>query len=199
MAAALVLAAALLLSGCLGSGDDADEPERPVTAVEPAAGDVPAEAKRLVAVRRSPRGLGREPPSRQEVALAERIMAANAYFTRIVDDAGGFEISRTGLVNAKGPDRILGLIVDVRLDRPVDWIYELPLVCYGVAGPPFALPPTPYNLDDVSSLDLIVTFADRRVAAIEPRNGRSRPEPGAAYLSAPSSCERRAAKRNPTS
>jgi hypothetical protein len=40
----------------------------------------------------------------------------------------------------------------------------------------------------VRSLRLTVTSADDRVAAIEPLKGRFEPEPGAAYLSAPSRC-----------
>ena len=152
------------------------------------------DAKRLEAVRRSPPGLGRQPPSARELAVAKRIMDANAYLARITDDGGGSRIIRAGIVNAAGPDRILGLIVDLRLERAVDAIYELPVVCHGVAGPPFAVPPTPYSLERVSRLLVTVTFADGRVAGIEPRNGASLPEPGAAYMSAPSTCERRATR-----
>jgi heat shock protein HslJ len=151
-------------------------------------------AKRLEAVRRSPRGLGQQPPSDREVALAERIMAANAYVGRLAEDGGGYRLADIGLINTAGPDRILGLTIDLRLERPVDGIYELPVTCHGVAGPPFALPPTPYNLSRVSRLILDVSFADRRVASIAPLNGHVRPEPGAAYLSVPSTCERRATR-----
>jgi heat shock protein HslJ len=163
------------------------------TTIELVAAPQPS-AKRLEAVRRSPRGLGREPPSDREVALAERIMAANAFLGRIADAAGGYTLADIGLINTAGPDRILGLIVDLRLERPVDGIYELPVTCHGVAGPPFALPPTPYRLTRVSRLIVDVTFADRRIASITPLNGHARPEPGAAYLSVPSTCERRAAR-----
>jgi hypothetical protein len=152
----------------------------------------PPPVKRLEAVRRSPRGLGREPPSDREVALAERIMAANAFLGRIGDDSGGYRVRDIGLIHAAGPDRILGLTAVVRLERPVGGIYELPVTCHGVAGPPFALPATTFNLDRVSLLIVDVSFADRRIASITPHNGSWRPEPGAAYLSVPSTCERRA-------
>jgi hypothetical protein len=36
---------------------------------------------------------------------------------------------------------------------------------------------------------VIATFADERVARIEPLDGRARPVPGAAYLTAPSACD----------
>ena len=188
MALAFVLAAGLALSGCLGSDDpDGDAPSQEIAA-EPTA------AKRIEAVRRSPRGLGQDPPSDREVALAERIMEANAFLARIAEEAGGFRVAKMGLIQAAGPDRILGLIVDLRLEQPVDGIYELPLTCHGVSGPPFALPPTTFNLDNVPRLILEVTFADQRIASIDALGGRSRPEPGAAYLSTPSSCEQRAAR-----
>jgi heat shock protein HslJ len=148
-------------------------------------------AKRVQSVRRSPRGLERGKPSAREVALAERIMAANAYLSRIVADGGGQQILKTGIVNAARPGRMLGVIVDLRLEQTVDGIYELPVVCHGVAGPPVALPSTPFNLSEVSRLVLMVTLADRRVASIEPHKGRWQQEPGAAYLSAPSTCEQR--------
>jgi heat shock protein HslJ len=151
-------------------------------------------ANRIESVRRSPRGLGQEPPSDREVALARRIMATNAFLGRIAEDAGGYRIAQIGLINTAGPDRILGLTVDLRLDRQVDGIYELPLTCHGVAGPPFALPPTTFDLDGVSRLIVDVTFADRRIASISSLGGTSRPEPGAAYLSVPSTCERQATR-----
>jgi hypothetical protein len=185
---ALVIAATVAAGGCLGS-DDADEPPAPV--------DRPAEpvsAERIEAVRRSPRGLGQAPPSDREVAKAERIMDANAFLGRIVEDAGDYRVADIGLIQAAGPDRILGLIADLRLERPVDGIYELPRTCYGVSGPPFALPSTPFDFDNVPRLIVEVAFADQRVAAIDHLGGRSRPEPGAAYLSVPSTCEQRAAR-----
>lgn len=187
-AAALLLVAAIVLPGCLGSDDepDSDETEIQVSA------DPPTEARRLEAVRRSPRGLGREPPSDLEVALAERIMAANAFLGRIAEDGGGYKIADIGLIHTAGPDRILGLTGIVRLEHAVDGIYELPVTCHGVSGPPFALPPTTFNLDRVSHLIVDVSFADRRIARITPHNGNWRLEPGAAYLSVPSTCERRA-------
>ena len=186
-AAALLLVAAIVLPGCLGSDDepDSDETEIQVSA------DPPTEAKRLEAVRRSPRGLGREPPSDREVALADRIMAANAFLGRMAEDGGGYRIRDIGLIHAAGPDRILGLTAIVRLERAVDGIYELPVTCHGVSGPPFALPPTTFNFDRVSHLIVDVSFADRRIASISPNNGDWRLEPGAAYLSVPSTCERR--------
>jgi hypothetical protein len=187
-AAALLLVAAIVLSGCLGSDD---EPESDETQIQVSA-DPPTEAKRLEAVRRSPRGLGREPPSDREVALAERIMAANAFLGRIADDGGGYKIADIGLIQTAGPDRILGLTAIARLEHAVDGIYELPVTCHGVSGPPFALPPTTFNFDRVSHLIVDVSFADRRIAGITPHNGNWRLEPGAAYLSVPSTCERRA-------
>jgi hypothetical protein len=191
VAALLVLVAAIGLSGCLGLGDDSDEADGPGVAVE-MAGRQGSEAMRIEAVPRSPRGLGQDPPSERELALADRIMAANAFLARIAEDAGGYEVAEVGLIQAAGPDRILGLVVDLRLERPVDGIYELPLTCHGISGPPFALPPTPFNLDDVPGLIVEVSFADRRVASIDALGGRARAEPGAAYLSAPSACEARA-------
>jgi hypothetical protein len=177
------------LSGCLGFGDD----DQPPPANEPVA-EQPTTAERIDAVRRSPRGLGRKPPSNREAALAERIVGASAFLARVAEAGGGYRIAEIGLINTAGPDRILGLIVDLRLERPVDGIYELPVSCHGIAGPPFALPPTPYRLSRVSRLIVDVAFADRRIASITPLNGHARPEPGAAYLSVPSSCERRAAR-----
>jgi hypothetical protein len=190
VASTLTIAAVLGASGCFGSDDDGGERESP----QLVAGVQSTETKRLEPVRRSPRGLGREPPSAREVARAERIMGANAFLGRLAADAGGYRIAEAGIVNTAGPDRILGLLVDLRLERAVDAIYELPVVCDGAARPPLALPPTPFNLDRVSRLLVTVTFADRRVAGIEPHNGRWRPEPGAAYLSTPSACERRPAR-----
>ena len=186
-AAVLLLVAAIVLSGCLGSGDE-PEPESAETDIQVAADPPPV--KRLEAVRRSPRGLGREPPSSREVALAERIMAANAFLGRIAEDSGGYRLADIGLINTTGPDRILGLTAIVRLEHPVDGIYELPVTCHGVSGPPFALPPTTFNFDGVSLLIVDVSFADQRIASISPHNGTWRPEPGAAYLSVPSTCER---------
>jgi hypothetical protein len=191
----LCLGAALALlcvgaAGCLGSDDDDTAPGEAV--IEPV--EVPSTAKRIESVRRSPRGLGQEPPSDREVALARRIMATNAFLGRIAEDAGGYRIAQIGLINTAGPDRILGLTVDLRLDRQVDGIYELPVTCHGVAGPPFALPPTAFDLDGVSRLIVDVTFADRRIASISSLGGTSRPEPGAAYLSVPSTCERQATR-----
>jgi hypothetical protein len=186
---ALLTIASVAASGCLGFGDDASPPSPKELVAAPQ-----ASAKRIEAVRRSPPGLGREPPSDREVALAERIVAANAFLGRIADAAGGYGIADTGLIQTAGPDRILGLIVDVRLERPVDGVYELPVTCHGVAGPPFALPATPFRLTRVSRLIVDVTFADRRIASIAPLDGHARPEPGAAYLSVPSTCERQAAR-----
>lgn len=154
----------------------------------------PASAKRLQSVRRSPPGLHGKPASDREVTLAERIMSANAFLGRIADAGGGYRIGDVGLVNGPGPDRILGLVFDLDLERPVDGIYELPVVCYGVSGPPFALPATPFRLTRVSRLIVMVTFADRRVASIDPSNGHARREPGAAYLSLPSACTQRAVR-----
>ncbi len=189
-AGALLLVAGIALGGCLGS-DDEPEPRSDETEIEVVA-DSPTEAKRVEAVRRSPRGLGQEPPSTREVALAERIMAANAFLGRIAEDSGGYRIADIGLIATAGPDRILGLTAIVPLEHAVEGIYELPVTCHGVSGPPFALPATTFNFDGVSRLIVDVSFADRRIAGITPHNGRSRPEPGAAYLSVPSTCERRA-------
>ena len=98
------------------------------------------------------------------MALAERIMAANAFLGRIAEDGGGYRIADIGLIHAAGPDRILGLTAIVRLEHAVDGIYELPVTCHGVSGPPFALPPTTFNFDRVSHLIVDVSFADRRIA-----------------------------------
>jgi hypothetical protein len=185
--AALLVMAGVASAGCLGS-DDESEPGSDQTEVEEMADTPPA--KRLEAVRRSPRGLGREPPSDREVALAEGVMAANAFLGRIAEDGGGYRIADIGLIHTAGPDRILGLTAIVRLEHGVEGIYELPVTCHGVAGPPFALPATTFNFDGVSRLIVDVSFADQRVASITPFNGTWRPEPGAAYLSVPSTCER---------
>lgn len=188
VAGTLLLTRGIALCGCLGS-DDEPEPDSDETEIQVVADPPPA--KRLEAVRRSPRGLGREPPSSREVTLAERIMAANAFLGRIAEDGGDYRIRDIGLIHAAGPDRILGLTAIVRLEHPVDGIYELPVTCHGVSGRPFALPPTTFNFDGVSLLIVDVSFADRRIASISPHNGTWRLEPGAAYLSVPSTCERR--------
>ena len=130
------------------------------------------------------------------MALAEQIMAANAFLGRIAEDGGGYRIADIGLIQTAGPDRILGLTAIVRLERAVDGIYELPVTCHGVSGPPFALPATTFNFDRVSLLIVDVSFADRRIASISPHNGSWRMEPGAAYLSVPSTCERQSPARH---
>jgi hypothetical protein len=188
-AVALLAVATIAATGCLGSDDEADPSPPAESIAEP-----PTPAKRLASVRRSPPGLLGKPASAREVALAERIMAANPFLGRIADAGGGYRIRDFGLVNGPGRDRILGLVFDLELQQPVDGVYELPVVCYGVAGPPFALPPTPFRLTGVSRLIATVTLADRRVASIDPADGHARREPGAAYLSLPSTCQRRAAR-----
>jgi hypothetical protein len=188
-AVALLAVATIAATGCLGSDDEADPSPPAESIAEP-----PTPAKRLASVRRSPPGLLGKPASAREVALAERIMAANPFLGRIADAGGGYRIRDFGLVNGPGRDRILGLVFDLELQQPVDGVYELPVVCYGVAGPPFALPPTPFRLTGVSRVIVTVTLADRRVASIDPADGHARREPGAAYLSLPSTCQRRAAR-----
>jgi hypothetical protein len=171
VAALVVLAAAIGLSGCLGLGEDRSaEGEHGST--------VAAAVKPFAPVRRSP----------QEWNRARRLISASAYVQRIGDDAGGYEIAGRRILRAAERDRILGVLVDVRLGQPVDGIYEIPVVCREHGDAPVALPATPYDLHGVRSLRLTVTSADDRVAAIEPLKGRFEPEPGAAYLSAPSRC-----------
>ena len=188
-AVALLAVASLAATGCLGSDDEAEPSPAEKLIAEP-----PTPAKRLESVRRSPPGLRGKPASAREVALAERIMTANAFLGRIADGGGDYRIRDFGLDNGPGRDRILGLVFDLELERPVDGIYELPVVCYAVAGPPFALPSTPFRLTGVSRVIVTVTLADRRVASIDPSDGHASREPGAAYLSLPSTCQRREAR-----
>jgi hypothetical protein len=86
----LILAAGIALAGCFGSDDD---DSREIAAPEPRA-QVPSEP--LESVRRSPPGRHGGPPSGREVALAERIMAANAFLGRISDAGGGYRIEEMG-------------------------------------------------------------------------------------------------------
>ena len=188
-ALALLAAACIGTPGCLGSDDEAAPPQP-----EGLVAASPIDTERLESVRRSPPGLRGRPASDREVARAERIMAANAFLGRIAAAGAGYTVEDFGLVNGPARDRILGMVFDLRLERPIEGVYELPVVCYGVDEGPLALPPTPFRLTRVSRLIVTVTFADRRVAAIDPASGHARREPAAAYLSLLSTCRQRAAR-----
>lgn len=187
--AAVVLLTALVV-GLLGCDSEA-EPSAPPSDAATQTTQLGGDFVRLQPVHRSYEGRGVSPA---EQTKARKIMEGDPLMSGLLDDGGGYSIKENdiGPINARGPNRFIGVIAILRLNQPVSGTYELPLTCYGVSGPPFQLPSASFELRGVRALYVMTGFDQGRVVDIDPTNGDWDLATGASYPEAPRSCERRA-------
>src|SRR6266542_1044511 len=151
-AAAAIGLALITSAGC--GGDSTTSPNR--------SGAVFA---RIQPVRRAPGASSTSRLIRAEKVKARRIIATDDLLKPLLDDAGGYAITKMGPIRGGGRHFILGAIVGLRLDRAVEGTYTLPLECSGTTSPPFSLQPTNFSLSQVTALQVVTAFATDDVVA----------------------------------